>query len=163
MRLLVKSYAEPLRNFARKKESALLPAYEANTLFGNIDTIVQVNEAFLADLEKHGRHKLGDVALRHFRDLKAFDCYKVYYAKREEAQSIFDREARRPGSRFTEYTDVCMISLKELKVTVLQKVKYSSDEKNRIGLRELLMEPIQRIPRYTLLWRSEFYPGAILE
>lgn len=24
-----------------------------------------------------------------------------------------------------------------------------------IGLRELLMEPVQRIPRYTLLWQSE--------
>ena len=35
----------------------------------------------------------------------------------------------------------------------LQRVKYStSDGRNRIGLRELLMEPVQRIPRYTLLF-----------
>jgi hypothetical protein len=36
-----------------------------------------------------------------------------------------------------------------------QHIKYSSaDVKNRIGLRELLMEPVQRIPRYTLLFRT---------
>ena len=34
----------------------------------------------------------------------------------------------------------------------LQRIKYSSaDAKNRIGLRELLMDPVQRIPRYTLM------------
>jgi hypothetical protein len=34
----------------------------------------------------------------------------------------------------------------------LQRIKYSSaDTKNRIGLRELLMDPVQRIPRYTLM------------
>jgi hypothetical protein len=35
-----------------------------------------------------------------------------------------------------------------------QRIKYSNaDVKNRIGLRELLMDPVQRIPRYTLLFR----------
>lgn len=37
----------------------------------------------------------------------------------------------------------------------LQRTKYSTESKNRVGLRELLMEPIQRIPRYTLMFRSE--------
>lgn len=36
-----------------------------------------------------------------------------------------------------------------------QRIKYSTnDPKNRVGLRELLMEPVQRVPRYTLLFRS---------
>ena len=36
-----------------------------------------------------------------------------------------------------------------------QRIKYSSaDTKNRIGLRELLMDPVQRIPRYTLMLRT---------
>ena len=36
-----------------------------------------------------------------------------------------------------------------------QRVKYSdADIKNRIGLRELLMDPVQRIPRYTLMFRN---------
>ena len=36
-----------------------------------------------------------------------------------------------------------------------QHIKYqSTDARNRVGLRELLMEPVQRIPRYTLLFRT---------
>ena len=37
----------------------------------------------------------------------------------------------------------------------LQRIKYlNADARNRVGLRELLMEPVQRIPRYTLLFRA---------
>jgi hypothetical protein len=107
IRTLQKAYAEPLRNFAKKKDSAILPSYEAKTLFGNIDAIIPVNEAFLADLEAAGPSHIGDVCLRHFRDLKAFDCYKFYYAKREEAQAIFEREmSRKNGSSFADFIDV---------------------------------------------------------
>ena len=31
--------------------------------------------------------------------------------------------------------------------------------RNRIGLRELLAEPIQRIPRYTMMWQSQYHIG----
>lgn len=107
LRTLQKCYADPLRNFARKKDTAILPPYEAKTLFGNIDAIIPVNEAFLADLEAAGPSHIGDVCLRHFRDLRAFECYKFYYAKREEAQSIFEREVlKKNGSSFAEFIDV---------------------------------------------------------
>ena len=52
LQILKNDYADPLRNFARSKETAILPAYEAKTLFGNIDNLLPVNEAFLTDLEK---------------------------------------------------------------------------------------------------------------
>ncbi|KAG8937079.1 hypothetical protein FRC02_006279 [Tulasnella sp. 418] len=146
LRIMKRDYADPLRNFSKQKESTLLPGYEANTLFGNIDAILPANEAFLTDLERmlapNGSKTVGgvgDVALKHLRDLRAFDCYKTYYAKREEAQSIFEKEmAKRPTSAFASYIDA---------------IKYSSESKNRVGLRELLIEPIQRIPRYTLMFR----------
>lgn len=39
-------------------------------------------------------------------------------------------------------------------LTILQRTKYrSTDARNRVGLRELLMDPVQRIPRYTLMFR----------
>jgi protein ECT2 len=72
-----------------------------------------VSEAFLADLEQmatpDGPHTVGgvgDVALRHFRDLRGFDNYKQYYAKRQEAQAIFEREMQRKSSGFAEFVDV---------------------------------------------------------
>ncbi|THV08384.1 hypothetical protein K435DRAFT_641062 [Dendrothele bispora CBS 962.96] len=146
LRTLKHDYADPLRNFARSKSTAILPKYEAKTLFGNIDNLLPVNEAFLTDLEKmcapNGARTvggIGDVALKHFKDLSGFEQYKQYYVKREEAQRIFERELAKRSSPFAAYID---------------RIKYqSADMRNRIGLRELLMDPVQRIPRYTLLFR----------
>ncbi|KAF9464393.1 hypothetical protein BDZ94DRAFT_1161981 [Collybia nuda] len=147
LQILKNDYADPLRNFARSKDTAILPAYEAKTLFGNVDNLLPVNEAFLTDLEKmmapNGMRAVGgvgDVALRHFKDLRGFEQYKQYYVKREDAQLIFEREVSKRSSRFGSYID---------------HIKYqSTDPRNRVGLRELLMEPVQRIPRYTLLFRT---------
>lgn len=70
--VLKESYADPLRRFARSKDTAIIPAYQAKTLFANIDALVPVHEAFLADLERmvgpNGARTvggLGDVAKKH--------------------------------------------------------------------------------------------------
>ncbi|KAJ7638992.1 hypothetical protein FB45DRAFT_904439 [Roridomyces roridus] len=147
LRSLKVDYADPLRNFARSKSTAIIPAYEANTLFGNVDNLLPVNEAFLTDLEKmlapNGAKSVGgvgDVALRHFKELRGFEQYKQYYVKREDAQLIFEREVSRKSSPFAAYID---------------RIKYqSSESRNRVGLRELLINPVQRIPQYTLMFRT---------
>ncbi|KAH7914399.1 hypothetical protein BJ138DRAFT_1143943 [Hygrophoropsis aurantiaca] len=147
LRILKTDYADPLRQFSRSKNTAILPPYEAKTLFGNIDNLLPVNEAFLVDLEKmmepgEGTRLvgIGDVALRHFKDLRGFEHYRQYYVKREEAQSLFERQMMKKSSGFAAFID---------------RIKYSNaDTKNRVGLRELLMDPVQRIPRYTLLFRT---------
>ncbi|KAF8484833.1 hypothetical protein DFH94DRAFT_716365 [Russula ochroleuca] len=144
LRTLKHDYADPLRTFARSKDTAIISLYDANTLFGNVDNLLPVNEALLADLEKMVSPEgprtvgfIGDVVLRHFKDLHGFEQYKQYYVKREEAQAIFEREMSRRSSGFAAFVD---------------RIKYSSAETmNRIGLRELLMDPVQRIPRYTLM------------
>lgn len=113
LQILKHDYADPLRNFARSKDTAIIPAYEAKTLFGNIDNLLPVNEAFLMDLEMmmapNGHQKVGgvgDVALKHFKDLRGFEQYKQYYVKREEAQAIFEKEMSKRSSRFASYIDV---------------------------------------------------------
>lgn len=103
LRMLKEFYADPLRSYSRNKDTAIIPAYEAKILFGNIDYIVPLNEAFLQDLEvlfdsQRSDIGIGDVALKHFKDLHAFECYKQYYAKREEAQTIFKREMNKKSS-----------------------------------------------------------------
>jgi hypothetical protein len=116
LQILKNDYADPLRNFARSKETAILPAYEAKTLFGNIDNLLPVNEAFLTDLEKMMAPNgpaivggVGDVLLKHFRDQRGFEQYKQYYVKREDAQQIFEREVSKRSSRFGSYIDVSTI------------------------------------------------------
>ncbi|KAJ7283948.1 RhoGEF domain-containing protein [Mycena rebaudengoi] len=144
---LKNDYADPLRNFARSKNTAIIPAYEAKTLFGNVDNLLPVNEAFLTDLEKmlapNGAKVVGgvgDVALRHFKELRGFEQYKQYYVKREDAQSIFEREMSKKSSPFAAYID---------------RIKYQASEtRNRVGLRELLINPVQRIPQYTIMFRT---------
>ena len=54
LRTLRDDYARPLREYAKNKDTLIIPQYEAKTLFGNVDQIVPVNEAFLVDLEKMG-------------------------------------------------------------------------------------------------------------
>ncbi|KZT29298.1 hypothetical protein NEOLEDRAFT_1175007 [Neolentinus lepideus HHB14362 ss-1] len=147
LQALKDQYADPLRTFAKSKDTLIIPPYHAKTLFGNIDQLLPVNKAFLADLQDmvaNGHETgigVGDVALKHFRDLHGFEQYKQYYSKREEAQNIFETEMKRHRSQFAQYID---------------RIKYTSatDVRNRIGLRELLMDPVQRIPRYTLLFRN---------
>ncbi|TRM67640.1 hypothetical protein BD626DRAFT_394072 [Schizophyllum amplum] len=148
LRTLKNSYADPLRSFSRDKNTSLLPAYEAKVLFGNVDSLIPVNEAFLTDLEKmmapNGAKTVGgvgDVALRHFKELRGFELYKQYYSKREEAQAIFEREVSKKSSQFVQF---------------VERIKYEAADatRNRVGLRELLIDPVQRIPRYTLLFRN---------
>ncbi|KZP00238.1 hypothetical protein CALVIDRAFT_533882 [Calocera viscosa TUFC12733] len=146
LRILKKDYADQLRSFAKRNDTAIIPMYEANTLFGNIDAIVPANESFLRDLETMvfqngyiGAERIGDIALKHFRDLKTFDCYKQYYAKREEAQKIFETLLVK-NKGFAHF---------------IETIKYDvGGSRNRVGLRELLMDPVQRIPRYTMMFRT---------
>lgn len=113
LHILKYDYADPLRTFARTKDTAIIAAYQAKTLFGNVDNLLPVNESFLADLEKmvapdgpQNVGYIGDVVLRHFKELRGFDQYKQYYVKREEAQMIFEREMSKRSSGFAAYVDV---------------------------------------------------------
>lgn len=113
LRALKLDYADPLRSFARSKETAILSVRDARVLFGNIDNLLPVNEAFLEDLEKMvspGGSRtvggVGDVALKHFKELKGFEQYKQYYAQREDAQLMFEREVSKRSSPFREFIDV---------------------------------------------------------
>ena len=112
LRTLKADYADPLRMFSRSKDTAIIPPYEAKTLFGNVDNRLPVNEVFLEDLEKmvspDGQDTVGgvgDVALKHFRDSRGFENYKQYYSKREEAQAIFEKEMKK-ASGFAAFIDV---------------------------------------------------------
>ena len=65
------SYADPLRKFAKRKETTIIPLYEANVIFANIDNLVTSAEAFCRDLmlvDLSGRvpgHGVGEICLKH--------------------------------------------------------------------------------------------------
>lgn len=70
---------------------------------------------------------------------------------------ILKRERLKKSSTgFAAFVDVGSSLLSRLftiQFDVGQRIKDSTaDTRNRVGLSELLMDPIQRIPRYILLW-----------
>ncbi|ORY29168.1 hypothetical protein BCR39DRAFT_533070 [Naematelia encephala] len=143
IRALRDKYAEPLRRYARNPDHLLIPLYEAKTIFANIDAIVPAAETFLADLElmwTTGRapEQVADICLRHLKELRTFEPYRAYLGKQDESQKMLQDCLR----RFTGLE------------TYIERIKYQTTGIGNIGLRELLMEPVQRIPRYTLLWQT---------
>ncbi|KAJ9106135.1 hypothetical protein QFC21_001277 [Naganishia friedmannii] len=128
---LKSSYADPLRKFAKRKDTMIIPPYEANVMFANIDNLVISAEAFCRDLlhiDISGRvagQGIGDVCLRHvsgaltkrlapkqltclnrtkLKDLGTFDCYKAYYDRQDESQKVLQEMFRR--SSFQTFTEV---------------------------------------------------------
>ena len=69
----IQSYADPLRKFARRSETMIIPVYDAKVMFANIDAIVEAAEGFCRDLQEvdlTGRARdrnIGDVCLYHVR------------------------------------------------------------------------------------------------
>ncbi|OCH94313.1 hypothetical protein OBBRIDRAFT_789447 [Obba rivulosa] len=139
LKILYEDYARPLSSYAMNKATTIVAPYEVKTLFGNVDKLLKVNEAFLEDLEmifQPDGPGIGDIALKHFKTLDGFEEYRAYYAKREEAQRIYEREMKKSATYgLASFED----HVKRVGM--------------RVGLRELLMEPVQRIPRYTLMFR----------
>lgn len=62
---------------------------------------------------------------------------------------------KRPSfETFTDVSNVEFIASAFALTFLLQSVKYQTSGIGNIGVRELLAEPVQRIPRYTLLWQG---------
>ncbi|GHJ88511.1 hypothetical protein NliqN6_4913 [Naganishia liquefaciens] len=137
------SYADPLRKFAKRKETTIIPLYEANVIFANIDNLVTSAEAFCRDLmlvDLSGRvpgHGVGEICLKHLKELGTFDCYKAYYDRQDESQRALQAMFKKQSFQ-----------------TFTEGVKYQTSGIGNSGIRELLAEPVQRIPRYLLLWQA---------
>lgn len=54
---VIQLYAQPLRQFAQRKEEEIIPPFEARQIFGNIEIILPANQAYLKDLQT----SLGDL------------------------------------------------------------------------------------------------------
>jgi hypothetical protein len=90
------------------------------------------------------------------KELRTFDPYRAYLSKQDESQKMF-QEVLKKYSSFAAFIEVSDLRsrCRDHKL-ILQRTKYQTTGMGNIGLRELLMEPVQRIPRYTLLFQSKF-------
>ncbi|KAJ2728527.1 hypothetical protein IW152_005947, partial [Coemansia sp. BCRC 34962] len=137
LRALIDIYAVPLRSAARSANNALIPAYDAHVVFGNIERVSEVNERFLGDLEAWYRGEMdpketiGSLCRDHFVD---FHVYKRYINGYQHAL-VMSRELEAKNPLYAAF---------------LQRAR-EREECRKLGISDLLIMPVQRIPRYTLL------------
>ncbi|KAJ1944190.1 hypothetical protein FBU59_002671, partial [Linderina macrospora] len=137
LRALIDIYAVPLRSAARSANNTLIPAYDAHVIFGNIERVHEVNERFLGDLEAWQRGEMdpketiGSLCRDHFVDFHVYKRYiNGYHHALESSRALEAKSASYAG--------------------FLLKAR-ERDECRKLGLSDLLIMPVQRIPRYTLL------------
>ena len=130
------SYSDPLRQFSKHKDTQIINQFDSNVLFSNIDNLLNVHKNFLSELEFSNDLNIGDICLSHMPN---FNCYHQYYFNIQNSINLFKDLLKKKS--FVEFID---------------RTKLQTTGINNIGLRELLMEPVQRIPRYILLFQGEF-------
>ncbi|RUS26597.1 Dbl homology domain-containing protein, partial [Jimgerdemannia flammicorona] len=132
-------FARPLRSFARDKSQAILDNYQAKKIFVNVEELLAANHAFIVELNKSTavveggeRPNFGDVCAKHVGLFVASKvCYSKFLLGAEESQAVNVKEQKTNGAYrnyLAEHPDA-----------------------RRQTIQDLLVQPGQRIARYTLL------------
>ncbi|KAL0075807.1 Dbl homology domain-containing protein [Phycomyces blakesleeanus] len=135
LRALVNSIALPLRAQAHSR-NPILNSFKHATIFINCDQLLEVNEVFLAELKQLNNSTsddcFGDVCARN---MNAFDCYRKYLSGKRGSEELQKKEYAE-NQAFRSF---------------IVRAKEDPRAKALEGtLSALLMEPVQRISRYTL-------------
>ncbi|WAR58547.1 hypothetical protein PtB15_5B781 [Puccinia triticina] len=145
---LNQSYAIPLKTFSKSSQTKIIDKYEATSMFGKIDGVVSANTSLLDTLEtclqiiEHhsGSAQWADILSNHLPNIYRpyRDYLGAYDSIKETEQKLLKKSE---GFRqFCERTKEAMYD----------------EGMGRVGLRELLMEPVQRITRYILIFEQMF-------
>ncbi|CAG8555372.1 11309_t:CDS:10, partial [Ambispora gerdemannii] len=132
LQMIVAVFYGPLQN--------LLDAHELTTIFSNIEDILLCNTAILSDLEQRQRDEgffvdtLGDILIKHVDNLR---CYITYCGNQLNA-SKFLQKKRAEDHRLEEFL----------------KKSLQDPQCRSLDLSSYLLNPLQRITRYPLLFRQ---------
>lgn len=138
---LYNRYAKPLRQLSRNRDNPVIPVYEAQRLFGNVGELLAANLAFLREMEGLVQHDNGLASLKSrigelmHRHVNCFGSYNEYLSNFEKAKHI-EQNMSRNNRLFKDFVDL---------------VKSTTPNLGNVSIRELIMEPVQRIPRYKML------------
>ncbi|CAA90474.1 RhoGEF Gef2 [Schizosaccharomyces pombe] len=145
LRHLVNDYALPLRDLA-KSSKKLLGLYELNTLFPPcLNKLIQLNSAFLDEFEAiMSDLNFEDIDEKKFEeiDLRLACCFESHFF-------AFSQHYPRYLEQSNDFGNVLKMASKIPKfVEFHDQVKLNANM--NVGLSQLIMEPVQRIPRYSL-------------
>jgi len=129
--ICVEHFLKPLRG----EESTVLPQEKVNSIFSNIEDILQMNTLLLHDLEErmenwNASRCIGDLFLQMAPFLR---IYSAYVSNFDDASSTLEACEKQPG--FASFL----------------KVRFEDPACKNQPLRSFLILPVQRIPRYRLL------------
>ncbi|EGF98559.1 uncharacterized protein MELLADRAFT_113447 [Melampsora larici-populina 98AG31] len=145
---LNQSYGVPLRQFSSAKHTKIIEKYEATTMFGKIESLVKASTNLLAVLE------------RSLEILQKADPATAQHSWSEEIASEL-LHIQRPYRDYLGSYDTIKETEQKLKRTdgfrqFCERTKEAMYDEGmgRVGLRELLMEPVQRVTRYILIFEQ---------
>lgn len=136
LKTLVKYVVQPLRSNMQDKH-CILNTFKCHKIFLNIDQITAINEQFLLDLQAASEKdniEFGALCEKH---IIKFECYRKYLLEQSEAQKLHAKEYKN-NQNYRRF---------------LVKVKDQSEFKRK-RLQDILVEPVQRISRYSMMLRE---------
>ncbi|KAI7904576.1 uncharacterized protein BX663DRAFT_502848 [Cokeromyces recurvatus] len=134
LKTVVKYVVNPLRINMHQKNS-ILNTFKCQKIFLNIDQIMQVNRDFLSDLLTMKKSSnFGDLCKKH---INKFECYRKYLLEQAEAQKLHANEYK-TNQNYKRF---------------ISKVKEVPEFKRK-RLQDILVEPVQRISRYSMMLRD---------
>jgi hypothetical protein len=167
---VVDVFARPLKSYSQDRMNSILKPFNCTKIFLNIDQILSVNEGFLKDLRKYQKNpeatSFGDICDAHVclnfimsyldnlfvhpkclllfvspftYQIANFDCYTRYLHEHRAAGTLHAKEYK----------------VNQSYRSFLIKAKDHPDAKRK-QLQDLLVEPVQRISRYTMLLKGMF-------
>ncbi|EPX74960.1 RhoGEF Gef2 [Schizosaccharomyces octosporus yFS286] len=146
LRHLLNDYALPLRTLA-KSSKKLIGLYEINTLFPpNLAKLIQINSAFLDEIEaimeelNEDSDSTDDITDEF--DLRMATCLCNHF-------QVFAQHYPRYLEQSNDFGEVLNAASKNPKfLDFIDKIKVNANR--NVSLSQLIMEPVQRIPRYFL-------------
>ncbi|KAG2232911.1 hypothetical protein INT48_006165 [Thamnidium elegans] len=131
LKTLVKYVVSPLK-YNMQQKNCVLNTFKCHKIFLNIEQILSVNEKFLQDLQNNS--EFGLVCRQHIIN---FECYRKYLLEQSEAQKLHAKEFK----------------TNQVYKRFLSRVKDQSEFKRK-RLQDILVEPVQRISRYSMMLRE---------
>lgn len=127
-------FVQPLRDMAQTRKKAIIVPYDIKSVFNNIEEIIDANTDFLQDLMMFdpNREDLGNLCERHINKFGIYQTYITGY--RHSLDYHCALEKKNDG-----YYNFVMAAR-------------DHPECDKLALKDLLVMPVQRLPRYKLLF-----------
>ncbi|MBW0503906.1 hypothetical protein O181_043621 [Austropuccinia psidii MF-1] len=143
---LNQSYAIPLKQFSKSPQTKIIDKYEAISMFGKIDAIVAANSSLLNILDQSLSFLQNQPGTSIWANLISQELlniqrpYRDYLAGYDVIKETEQKLLKKSDGfrQFCERTKEAMYD----------------EGMGRVGLRELLMEPVQRVTRYILIFEQ---------